>query len=119
MPTRPQSTSPVARFAAEAVVKGADEDGPRAVDVQVSRDAFGHARGRVTIGGAGGPLRSIRLGILQTAPGWDSLTGVARDPEGREVPFSLIFDAADPVSGGAPKLLLSLAGGPWREGPAR
>ncbi len=115
MPTRPQSTSPVARFAAKALVKAGAED-PREVDLQVSRDAFGHAGGRVTIGGAGGPLRSIRLGILQTAPGWEALTGVARDPEGREVPFSLIYDAADPVIGGGSRLLLSLAGGPWREG---
>jgi N-acyl-D-amino-acid deacylase len=28
-------------------------------------------------------------------------------------------DAADPVTGGGPKLLLALAGGPWREGDAR
>lgn len=115
MPTRPQTLSPVAHFAVEAVVKAAAEE-PRAVDVQVSRDGFGHAAGRVTIGGPGGPLRSIRLGILQTAPGWDALTGIALDAKAREVPFSLIFDAADPVSATRPELLLSLAGGPWLEG---
>jgi len=114
MPTRPQSAAPLARFAVRAVVNG--EDGPRPVNVAVSRDAFGHAKGRVTIGGAGGPLTSIRLGILQTAPSWDSLTGIARDPQGHEVPFSLIYDAADPVTGGGPKLLVALAGGPWQEG---
>jgi len=55
---------------------------------------------------------------LQTAPGWDALAGIARDPKGREVPFSVIFDAADAVSGPSPKLLLSLAGDSWREGAA-
>jgi len=112
MPTRPQSAAPVPGLAIKATVEG------EVVDVAVSRDAFGHAKGRVTIKGRGGGLKSVRLGILQTAPGWAALSGVARDPEGRDVPFSLIFDAADPVSGPGSKLLLSLASGPWRAGAA-
>jgi hypothetical protein len=109
MPTRPQSAVPLPRLAIKAMVAG------KAVDIAVARDAFGHAKGRVTLGA----LKSTRLGILQTAPGWDALTGVAQDSGGPEVPFSLIFDAADPVTGAGPKVLLSLAAGPWQEGSVK
>ncbi len=118
MPTRPQSMAPLSHFAVKAVVKS-DAEGPRAVTLKVSRDAFGHASGHVTISGPDGPLTSISLGILQTAPGWASLTGIAQDPKGQEIPFSLIYDAADPVTGAGPQLLFSLASAPWQEGVAQ
>jgi hypothetical protein len=63
-------------------------------------------------------LRSLRLGVLQTAPGWAALSGIAAGPGGEEVPFSLILDTADTVETGGRLVLVSLGGGPWRSGAA-
>jgi hypothetical protein len=82
MPSRPMSVSPARALRVEA-----DEAGRR-----ISVDLAGEVL-RVT--GAGGPLLGTAFGVLQTAPRWSSVTGLARDAaSGATLGFALIVDEA-------------------------
>ena len=52
------------------------------------------ARRVLSVSGGDERLDAIELGLLQAAPSWASITGIARDSKRQERPFVLLFDEA-------------------------
>lgn len=109
LPSRPMDLGR-AREARAAGTMTAWSGGARTQVRIALRQARGSQRASGTISLAGGAaelsIRSVSLGMLQTAAGWASITGRARvGPAGPERSFTLIIERADPFAEGAPSTI--------------
>lgn len=106
MPSRPQSLSFERRLTGTAVLKG--ESAAR-MDVSLRQSASQRtASGLITVKDAHGRqiFQSRSFGVLQTMPGWASVTGEGRLPSGAARAFVLTIDRGS--SGLAPELELNV-----------
>lgn len=95
MPTRPQSVG-ARRASVAGRVTPVDGSRPLALRLALAQGARDpSARGTLTVPGR---LRATRLGTLQTAPGWLSITGIGRTPGGAERAFLVTVDERDPLA---------------------
>jgi N-acyl-D-aspartate/D-glutamate deacylase len=120
MPSRPMTPADRRRSASAA---GTVSAGAASFDVSLSvrqqpKQRFASGRLRVVDRTSGTVWTSARLGTLQTARGWASLTAVLWDKEGNLRPATITLDSADPLTAPArPALALSLDGAPELTGP--
>ena len=106
MPSRPMAASSRARsLAGHATVAS---DGARYAVSYDLRQPVGarSARGRLRIGEGGRDWTVVRLGTIQIAPKWSSVTAVLRDHEGKLQPVMLTVDSF----GSQPVIALSAKG---------
>nr|WP_157528657.1 amidohydrolase family protein [Kibdelosporangium sp. MJ126-NF4]CEL19805.1 N-acyl-D-amino-acid deacylase [Kibdelosporangium sp. MJ126-NF4]CTQ97030.1 N-acyl-D-amino-acid deacylase(EC:3.5.1.81) [Kibdelosporangium sp. MJ126-NF4] len=103
MPTRPQNVGKDLTAAAAGVVRPLEGSGERHGATVVAatltqRAGQQTASGTVVAVGPMGVLGSVRLGRLQTADGWFSVSGVGRLANGIERAFALTVDEHDPLA---------------------
>ncbi|MFF2274475.1 amidohydrolase family protein [Agromyces sp. NPDC058126] len=120
MPTRPQDAAEAKRVTTEGIVELEDGAGELAVDLSLEQtaDAPGAVGGLSVTTPEGEPiLTGERLGLVQSAEGWWSVTGVGRVPGGEERSFVLIVDEHDPLAGeGETRVTLRVDGSGDRHG---
>ena len=101
MPSRPQRLDAARSVKASgALAAGGGAARTLLVDVSQAKGAR-FATGRVRLSGGDGALESVSLGMLQAGDRWASVTGRAR-VGADERAFTLIVDAADPMTAGEP-----------------
>lgn len=86
--------------------------GPAGVKIAFSRarpDGAVAGEARFSADGSSYRIAGADLGVLQLAPGWSSITGVARAVDGAAVPAVLVLDR--PAGGGPSRLRIDLASG--------
>ncbi|WP_168211186.1 N-acyl-D-amino-acid deacylase family protein [Actinosynnema sp. ALI-1.44] len=98
MPTRPQNVGRHLKAGVAGVVRPVDGHGAVLVAALRQRDGALSASGTVTVVGPMGVLTSTRLGRLQTADGWFTVTGIGRLANGSERAFTLTVDEHDPLA---------------------
>ncbi|MCK2244475.1 MULTISPECIES: amidohydrolase family protein [unclassified Crossiella] len=98
MPTRPQHVGKDRTVATAGLVRP-ETGGANAIVVALAQHAGARsAAGTVVVAGPHGVLHSVRLGRLQTADGWFSVTGIGRLGTGPERAFTLTVDRHDPLA---------------------
>lgn len=121
-PAGPARASAVGRL--EEAGLGGSADYSALVACNVTFDG-GETRGEFVLDGPDGTFRSTRLGMLQTAPGWATVTGrgtIAAD--GSERSFLVMLDENDPLHHGETTVTVHVQHGPsftgvLREGSTR
>lgn len=99
MPTRSQNVGRNLAAAAAGVVRSSDGRGATVVAaVLAQRAGTPAASGTVVVAGPMGVLRSVRLGRLQTADGWFTVSGIGQLANGPERAFTLTVDKRDPLA---------------------
>lgn len=102
MPSRPESIGnrQATGTAVLTAVDGA-ETGRLTLEYRLSQNASSRTAGgvlRLTGPGKRPRLEAESFGLLQTAPGWASVTGTAGDGEGKRRAFTLITDDGNPAA---------------------
>ncbi|MFA5910326.1 MAG: amidohydrolase family protein [Vicinamibacterales bacterium] len=111
MPSRPMDQG-----ARRLAVKGVSS-GSRVVMAVSQRAGARQAIGMVTIEAPDKTrvMTAARLGVLQAADGWSSLTGVATVLNGDERAFTVVVDRHDPSAPGVATIVVTIDGEkPWR-----
>lgn len=100
MPTRPQNTGERLTAAAKGTVTPEDGSSPVRLNMMLTQPSGeGEVRGALVVHGAdGSAFHAERLGMLQTAEEWSSVTGIGRDENGAEHAFVIIVDGRDPLA---------------------
>ena len=114
MPSRPMTAPQSARS-----IVGSGEAGDTRVTISL-KQAPGRAYASGTLSlvdGQSGVWKAERLGTIQTAPGWASVTAVMRNAQGVLKPATLTIEYAGGMqTPGKPLLALSIAGAPAQTG---
>ncbi|WP_051866177.1 N-acyl-D-amino-acid deacylase family protein [Streptosporangium roseum] len=98
MPTRPQNVRSILSATVAGTVKPVNDSGALALSVKVAQSADADAAtGRLVVTGRNISLHAVRLGKLQKAHGWFSVTGVGKLRGGAERAFVLTVDEQDPL----------------------
>lgn len=102
MPSRPMPTDSARRLIARATISG------ESIAIALTQAATARrATGRVVLADQSGSLEAIELGIIQTAPRWASVTGIARDrATGVERAFTATLERADLSAAGHRRTLI-------------
>lgn len=112
MPSRPMTTG-----ARRLAVKGVSA-GSRVIVALTQRAGGREATGMFTIESPDKTMKiaTTQPGVLQSADGWSSITGVATvAPDGRSRAFTAIVDRRDPAVPGAATIVVTVEGEPfWR-----
>lgn len=114
MPTRPMTSATGRRRMGGAGTVANGSDGYEVKIAVVQQPRQRHATGRVQLTDrtSGIVWTAYRLGTVQTAPGWASLTAVLRDKTGNLQPATIIIDQSDPtITPIVPTLIVKLGDG--------
>lgn len=103
MPTRPMTPTDMSRSVAGG---GSVADGALRYDLsfavsQQPGERFATGTIRLVDALSGLTWNAERLGTIQTAPGWASLTAMLRDPAGNRRAATIVYDSADASAGPA------------------
>jgi N-acyl-D-amino-acid deacylase len=100
MPTRPQNTGQPQKVGTEGTVHGSDGSALKLALAASQNPDQPAADGTLTVTSADGEvvLTAVRWGLLQTAPGWFSVTGVGHGKTDEEHTFLVIVDEKDPLA---------------------
>jgi hypothetical protein len=116
MPSRPMTTG-----AQRLSVKGVSA-GSRLIIALDQRAGGRQATGMFTIESPDQTMAitTTQLGVLQSAEGWSSFTGVATvAPDGRSRAFTAIVDRRDPAAPGVATIVVTVEGEPFWRGALR
>ncbi|MFD4669655.1 amidohydrolase family protein [Lentzea sp. NPDC058450] len=99
MPTRAQNVGRDLKATATGFVGSPNGRGGTVVAAALAqRSTAPAATGAIVVAGPAGVLHSVRLGRLQTADGWFTVSGIGRLAGGAERAFTLTVDNRDPLA---------------------
>ncbi|MDQ8757441.1 amidohydrolase family protein [Sphingosinicella sp. LHD-64] len=110
MPSRPMRPIGIGHMAGEGVI-GTQESWAISFDVrQASGDS--RASGSLRLRGPDGDWSASAFGILQTAPGWATVSAMVSDANGRTRPAILVSDTQDLRAAGGRRLFVRFGNAP-------